>query len=133
MAEKFVRLPRPFLLVRDIDETGISGTGVVARGCQFADGVCVLTWLTQHTSTAIYASIAEVRAIHGHDGKTRIEWPLDTCSAGYRDEEGRLFQCAGDPGHKGDHGDAGTGYRWGPDTGWPPLDVRSWGAVKVDG
>lgn len=61
-----------FLLNRLVDETGISGTGEVAEGVIFSDGTCVLRWLTEHRSTSIYASIDEVRAIHGHAGKTEI-------------------------------------------------------------
>lgn len=48
----------------------MSGTGVVAEGVEFADGVCAMRWLTPVRSTAIYASLEELRAIHGHDGAT---------------------------------------------------------------
>lgn len=68
------QLPRRFHLVRDIDETGTSGTGVVVEGLEFTDGTVALRWLTATTSTAIYASIADVETIHGHGGKTRVEW-----------------------------------------------------------
>ena len=34
-----------------------------------------LRWLTSHISTAIYASVAEVEAIHGHNGKTKLTRP----------------------------------------------------------
>lgn len=61
-----------FDLVRDEDETGISGTGTVAHGVIFGDGSCVMRWLTEHTSTAFYASEADLVAIHGHAGRTRL-------------------------------------------------------------
>ena len=61
-----------FHLRRNVDETGVSGTGRVAEGVVFADGSAVLRWLSAHTSTAVYASINEVIAIHGHGGKTLI-------------------------------------------------------------
>ena len=32
------------------------------------------TWLTVHKSMAIYDSLAEMEAIHGHDGRTKIVW-----------------------------------------------------------
>lgn len=67
-------IPRLFQLVRHEDETGISGTGAVAEGVKFSDGTCVLRWLTEHSSTAVYASISELEAIHGHNGKTEVVW-----------------------------------------------------------
>ena len=61
-----------FYLNREIDETGISGTGKVAEGCIFSNGWCALTWLSAHTSVVFYPSIEDVEHIHGHGGKTRI-------------------------------------------------------------
>lgn len=66
--------PRRFVLRRNEDETGISGIGVVAEGCQFARGWCVLSWLTEFTSCAVYPSIEELEAIHGHGGRTVVDW-----------------------------------------------------------
>jgi len=63
---------RLFELRRDVDETGISGTGVVAQGVVFDSGKVTLSWLTEHSSVAVYDSIEEVVAIHGHGGKTRV-------------------------------------------------------------
>ena len=61
---------RPFVLVRDEDPTGISGTGVVAEGIEFSDGVVVLRWCVgENRSTVVWASIDAVRAIHGYDGR----------------------------------------------------------------
>ncbi len=65
---------RLFYLWRIEDATGTSGTGFVAEGVQFSDGVCALRWLTDYSSTCTYASIADVTAIHGHGGKTRVMW-----------------------------------------------------------
>jgi hypothetical protein len=64
--------PRFFELHRDEDETGISGTGVVAQGVIFDSGKVALSWLTEHTSVAVYDSIRDVERIHGHGGKTRV-------------------------------------------------------------
>jgi hypothetical protein len=59
-------------LQRDVDETGVSGTGRVAEGVEFSNGWCALTWLSKHSSVAFYESIGKVEAIHGHHGLTRI-------------------------------------------------------------
>ena len=63
-----------FHLHRREDESGISGTGIVAEGVCFSDGRCVLRWLTELSSIGIYASIDDVEAIHGHKGKTIVQW-----------------------------------------------------------
>lgn len=63
-----------FVLNRLVDATGISGVGIVAEGIQFSNGKCALTWLTLVTSVALYESIEDLIAIHGHDGSTQIEW-----------------------------------------------------------
>lgn len=65
---------RTFKTVRTRDISGVSGTGVVAEGVQFTDGTCVLRWLTDTSSTAIYNSIDELIAIHGHEGATTVQW-----------------------------------------------------------
>lgn len=64
--------PRLFSLLRDRDETGISGTGKVAEGVMFGDGQCVMRWCTSTRSTAVYESIADLIRIHGHNGATRV-------------------------------------------------------------
>ena len=65
---------RRFVLNRIEDETGISGTGVVACGVEFPDGTAALRWISEYRSTAVYASMVDVEAIHGHNGRTRIDW-----------------------------------------------------------
>jgi hypothetical protein len=65
---------RRFVLNRREDETGISGTGTVAAGVRFPDGKVALRWLTATASTAVYDSVDDVTEIHGHGGKTVIEW-----------------------------------------------------------
>ena len=61
-----------FHLLRIKDESGVSGTGIVAEGVQFSTGKCVLAWVTEFRSIAIYDSIKELEAIHGHNGNTII-------------------------------------------------------------
>ena len=65
---------RLFTLRRTEDESGISGVGDVAEGVEFSNGKCVLCWITQYRSVAVYDSIRELDAIHGHNGKTEIVW-----------------------------------------------------------
>lgn len=65
---------RRFRLNRLVDETGVSGTGVVAEGIEFSDGTCAMRWLTGTSSTAVYGCIDDVVVIHGHNGNTRVEW-----------------------------------------------------------
>jgi hypothetical protein len=63
---------RRFVLYRKEDPTGISGTGVVAEGVEFGDGVAVMRWLTAVRSTALYNSVMELILIHGHNGQTAL-------------------------------------------------------------
>lgn len=63
---------RMFQLVRDEDETGISGTGIVAEGIEFSNGMCALCWLTAMHSVAVYPNIRQLEAIHGHNGRARV-------------------------------------------------------------
>ena len=69
-----LKLPRRFYTERTVDVSGVSGTGVVAFGVMFPDGTTVLRWNTETASTAIYNSIHELEAIHGHGGSTTIHW-----------------------------------------------------------
>lgn len=65
---------RIFQLHRDIDSSGVSGVGIVAEGVEFANGECVLHWLSKHSSVGIYKDIADLIKIHGHEGLTRVVW-----------------------------------------------------------
>ncbi len=66
---------RGFVLQRDVDVSGVSGTGVVAEGVEFTDGRVAIRWIVgEHRSTVTWDSIDAVTAIHGHDGATQIRW-----------------------------------------------------------
>jgi hypothetical protein len=66
---------RRFHLERDVDISGVSGTGDrIAEGCVFTNGVVVLEWLSPCASTNRYASIDTMLQVHGHGGATRIVW-----------------------------------------------------------
>ncbi|MET0785764.1 MAG: hypothetical protein ABWY25_03585 [Paenisporosarcina sp.] len=65
---------RRFVLERIEDVTGISGTGIVAEGIEFSDGVVCLRWMTEWPSSVCHyeRGMESVEAVHGHNGKTRI-------------------------------------------------------------
>lgn len=66
---------RRFVLERNEDVSGVSGTGVVAEGVEFTDGTVVLRWITgEHRSTVVWPSIRSVEVIHGHDGRTLVKF-----------------------------------------------------------
>ena len=66
--------PRRFILAREEDVSGVSGTGIVAEGIEFSDGEVVIRWIDgEHKSTVVWAQgIEAVKAIHGHDGRTTV-------------------------------------------------------------
>lgn len=63
-----------FELIRSKDESGVSGTGVVAEGIVFSNGVCVISWLRPIKSATVYQSVAEMIIIHGHEGSTIVRY-----------------------------------------------------------
>lgn len=69
---------RRFKLVRDMDVTGVSGTGVIAEGVEFSDGTVVLRWFANKSglgrSTAVWANQADMLSVHGYNGGTRMEY-----------------------------------------------------------
>ena len=65
---------RRFYLDRHQDPTGVSGTGMVAQGVLFDNGKVALTWLTEWPSVTVYDSIAELGAVHLHEGATSLVW-----------------------------------------------------------
>jgi hypothetical protein len=66
--------PRRFRLIRQVDVSGVSGTGTVAHGVQFTDGVTVVHWDGDHPSTVVWPSITDAEAVHSHGGLTYVEW-----------------------------------------------------------
>lgn len=56
------------------DESGVSGTGIIAEGVEFTDGTVILRWVTGTKTTTIYDTIQDCEKIHGHQGKTQIIW-----------------------------------------------------------
>jgi hypothetical protein len=65
---------RRFTLYRKRDVSGVSGTGLVAYGVVFPDGVAVTRWNAKIAQTCVWASIGEVEHVHGHGGATEVVW-----------------------------------------------------------
>lgn len=63
-----------FELNRQVDISGVSGTGLVAVGVEFPTGKCVVNWLGKHTTVTVYDSIEDVKFIHLHGGNTILNW-----------------------------------------------------------
>jgi hypothetical protein len=65
---------RRFVMVRQVDVSGISGTGVVIWGIEFPDGRAAYRWNTATATTCIADTVEDVYKIHGHEGATRLVW-----------------------------------------------------------
>jgi len=65
---------RSFQLHRATDVTGVSGTGIVAEGVEFEDGVVALRWLGGFPTSVVFhdRGLESVEAVHGHDGNTQV-------------------------------------------------------------
>lgn len=69
-----------FYLYRQHDETGISGTGVIAEGVRFSSGKCVIQWCVpgMPQSVSVFDGILDIAMIHGHNGSTLVMWMDET-------------------------------------------------------
>ncbi len=67
-------VPRSFQLIRHVDVTGVSGTGLIGEGTQFRDGTTVFRWYGDHPSTVVWPSPDDIVAVHGHQGATELVW-----------------------------------------------------------
>lgn len=70
-----------FVLQRDLDHTGVSGTGTVADGVEFPDGTVAVRWRGEHASTVVWASLVDALHVHGHAGATRVVWATEESNA----------------------------------------------------
>ncbi len=84
---------RCFILDRNTDITGISGTGIIAYGVEWEpDGHCDLYWLRTKT-TGQYPSVESVKAIHCYNDNARVVWvdsghiPRDTAIEAFKGAE----------------------------------------------
>ena len=58
-----------FELDREEDPSGVSGTGVVAKGTIFDDGSVAVRW---PGSTTVWDSVEDMMNVHGHEGRTKL-------------------------------------------------------------
>lgn len=65
---------RRFVLQREKDVTGVSGTGTVADGVCFPDGSAVIKWRGAQSSTVLWHNMDDAIAVHGHGGLTAFVW-----------------------------------------------------------
>ena len=66
---------KTFRLVRTEDVSGVSGTGTVAMGVVFPDGHAAMRWTVgDHRSTVVWDNVESIEAVHGHGGRTTIQW-----------------------------------------------------------
>jgi len=61
------------LLVRSEDVSGVSGTGDVALVERLRSGALLVRWVAGGGIT-VWASTIALLNVHGHDGRTIIEW-----------------------------------------------------------
>ncbi|HUW48157.1 MAG TPA: hypothetical protein VMW36_05400 [Patescibacteria group bacterium] len=69
--------PQPFIMVRNNDETGNSGIGVVVEGCVFSDGWVAYTWRSGLNTRVWAESFEAFRKLHidAHpENETEIIW-----------------------------------------------------------
>lgn len=71
-----VELPKRFVLYRKVDDSGVSGTGVVCWGTEFPDGRVATRWCVEgvNAQTAVFDCMEDVERIHGHGGHTIVLW-----------------------------------------------------------
>ncbi len=63
------------IINRHEDVHGVSGDGDhKADVFECSDGTCIVRWLGKDGSTNVYAGVKNVTNVHGHGGKTDIEW-----------------------------------------------------------
>lgn len=78
-------LPRRFYLLRHVDVTGASGTGVVAHGVMWPDGTASVRWSGERKSVVFWdGSFEDAEAVHGHGGATRLVF-IDGETDGFED------------------------------------------------
>lgn len=61
-----------FVLLRHEDAGGVSGTGRVAEGIEFKNGMCALSFSSPYPHVNTYANVRAVEEVHGHGGKTEV-------------------------------------------------------------
>lgn len=70
---------KTFHLLRLVDKTGTSGTGVVAIGAILPSNRVILEWTSSEKTETIFESIEQVIRLHGHQGATVLVWGDPPC------------------------------------------------------
>ena len=66
---------RRFVLVRNVDVSGVSGTGVVAEGVRWTNGTASVCWRGEHPSIVAWPrGMTSVQFVHGHGGNSVVAW-----------------------------------------------------------
>src|SRR5688572_3581819 len=65
---------KTFIVYRIEDVSGVSGTGVIAEGVEFHDKQVAVSWFGKHQIVEVCRDIETWLAVHGHAGKTRLDW-----------------------------------------------------------
>ncbi len=68
---------QPFMMIRGKDETGVSGTGIVAEGCVFRNGKCAVCWTSATPCIQVWDSFEAFKAVHidAHpSNETQLVW-----------------------------------------------------------
>lgn len=75
-ADKMLECSKPklFKLIRNNDISGISGTGLVAYGCEFQYNFIVLFWIGSINSMTFHTSMSNIEHIHCHSGLSFIQY-----------------------------------------------------------
>lgn len=67
-----MHIHRRFRLNRVDDVSGVSGTGFVAEGVEFSNGMVALSFIGPFHGVETWTSLKEMKNVHGHGGKTRV-------------------------------------------------------------
>lgn len=67
-------------MVRDVDVSGISGTGIVAEGVVFDNGKTVIHWFGERQSIVVWELLEDAIEIHGHNGNTQFVFEQEKVS-----------------------------------------------------
>lgn len=65
---------KTFKVHRNEDVSGVSGTGIIAEGVEFHDGQCAVSWFGKYHMLEVAPNIQTWIDVHGHSGKTTIEF-----------------------------------------------------------
>lgn len=63
---------RTFKLFREIDPTGLAGTGIIAEGVEFTNKKVIMCWLTEPSTIVYHENIESVEKINCSHSKSKI-------------------------------------------------------------